>query len=49
MHADGAEYLGSGTGDRANAWYALHTRYQHEKTAATALTNRGFQIFLPLY
>jgi transcription antitermination factor NusG len=29
-------------------WYALYTRHQHEKVVAHALTNRGFQVFLPL-
>jgi transcription antitermination factor NusG len=31
------------------AWYALYTRSQHEKTVARALTNKGFEAFLPLY
>lgn len=31
-----------------SAWYALHTRYQHEKTVAHILTSRGFETFLPL-
>jgi transcription antitermination factor NusG len=31
------------------AWYALRTRHQHEKVAATSLSNKGFEIFLPLY
>jgi transcription antitermination factor NusG len=30
-------------------WYALYTRNQHEKLAARILTNKGFDIFLPLY
>jgi transcription antitermination factor NusG len=30
-------------------WYALYTRHQHEKTVAAALTNKGFDVFLPLY
>jgi transcription antitermination factor NusG len=33
----------------AHAWYALYTRHQHEKLIATTLTNKGFQVFLPLY
>ena len=32
-----------------HAWYALYTRHQHEKSIATTLTNKGFQVFLPLY
>ncbi len=31
------------------AWYALYTRHQHEKTIASALANKGFEVFLPLY
>jgi transcription antitermination factor NusG len=31
------------------AWYALHTRHQHEKVVAQALSNKKFEIFLPLY
>jgi transcription antitermination factor NusG len=30
-------------------WYALHTRHQHEKAVAQALSNKSFEIFLPLY
>ncbi len=30
-------------------WYALHTRHQHEKAVAQILSNKGFEIFLPLY
>jgi transcription antitermination factor NusG len=32
-----------------DAWYALYTRHQHEKTIAEMLTNKGFDVFLPLY
>jgi transcription antitermination factor NusG len=35
--------------DEANAWYALHTRHQHEKAVAEMLTNHGYETFLPLY
>lgn len=31
------------------AWYALHTRHQHEKVVAQALSNKRFEVFLPLY
>ncbi len=31
------------------SWYALHTRHQHEKAVAQILSNKGFEIFLPLY
>lgn len=30
-------------------WFAVHTRYQHEKTVAATLVNRGFEVFLPTY
>ena len=30
-------------------WYALYTRHQHEKTAAWILSNKGLEVFLPLY
>jgi transcription antitermination factor NusG len=35
--------------EAAPAWYALYTRHQHEKSIANMLTNRGFEVFLPLY
>ena len=31
------------------AWYALYTRHQHEKTVARVLQSKGFGVFLPLY
>jgi transcription antitermination factor NusG len=34
--------------DRSD-WHALYTRHQHEKVVARALSNKGFEIFLPLY
>jgi transcription antitermination factor NusG len=30
-------------------WWALYTRHQHEKTVAEMLSNKGFEVFLPLY
>ncbi len=30
-------------------WFALYTRHQHEKVIAQILSNKGFQVFLPLY
>jgi len=30
-------------------WYALYTRHQHEKNVALSLTDKGFEVFLPLY
>jgi transcription antitermination factor NusG len=38
-----------GTTETSASWYALYTRPQHEKTIAHALTNKGFEVFLPLY
>jgi transcription antitermination factor NusG len=32
-----------------NAWYAIYTKHQHEKSAADILTRKGFDILLPLY
>jgi transcription antitermination factor NusG len=36
-------------GSGGTAWHALHTRHQSEKKIADFLTDRGFEIFLPLY
>jgi len=30
-------------------WYALFTRYQHEKLVATALSNKCYDVYLPVY
>jgi transcription antitermination factor NusG len=30
-------------------WHVLYTRHQHEKVIASALSNKGFHVFLPLY
>ena len=35
--------------DSSPAWHALYTRHQHEKVTARLLTQRGFDILLPLY
>lgn len=37
------------TASAASNWYALFTRYQHEKAVAFALSNKGHEVFLPLY
>lgn len=29
-------------------WYAIYTRHQHEKTVARLLSDKGFEIFLPV-
>jgi len=31
------------------AWCALQTRHQHERTVATILCSKGFEVFLPAY
>lgn len=33
----------------AEAWYALYTKFQHEKSAATLLQKKNFEVFLPVY
>jgi len=30
-------------------WYAVYTRFQHEKSAAALLSQKEFEVFLPLY
>ena len=30
-------------------WYAVYTRFQHEKTAAALLEKKEFEVFLPVY
>ena len=32
-----------------HAWHVLYTRHQHEKAIAYVLSNKGFEVFLPLY
>ena len=39
----------SGEKDTDRAWYALYTRHQHEKTVASLLSGKEFEVFLPLY
>jgi transcription antitermination factor NusG len=34
---------------KSSDWWALYTRHQHEKTVATMLSAKGFEVFLPLY
>lgn len=33
----------------SEAWYAVYTRFQHEKNAARVLEGKGFEILLPVY
>jgi transcription antitermination factor NusG len=35
--------------DAARSWHALYTRHQHEKPIAQILSNKGHEVFLPLY
>jgi transcription antitermination factor NusG len=35
----------SGPGD----WYAAYTKHQHEKRVADSFTNKGFEVFFPVY
>jgi transcription antitermination factor NusG len=35
--------------DSGPTWHALYTRHQHEKVTAHLLTQKGFDILLPLY
>jgi transcription antitermination factor NusG len=30
-------------------WFAVHTRYQHEKLVAATLQSKGLEVFLPTY
>ncbi len=32
-----------------SCWYALYTRYQHERLVARVLSNKDINVFLPLY
>ena len=40
--------IDSPSGDQP-AWWAAYTQHQHEKTVAEILTNKGFEVFLPLH
>jgi transcription antitermination factor NusG len=31
------------------AWYAVYTKFQHEKSAAASLANKNIEVFLPVY
>lgn len=39
----------SGDVHALSAWHVLYTRHQHEKVVAHTLSNKGFEVFLPLY
>jgi len=40
---------GSELRSEKEAWCAIYTRHQHEKTVAEMLEVKGFEVFLPLY
>jgi transcription antitermination factor NusG len=42
---DAAPASQSGQGD----WYAAYTKHQHEKRVADHFTNKGFEVFFPVY
>lgn len=31
------------------SWYAIYTKFQHEKSSAALLSRKGFEVLLPLY
>jgi transcription antitermination factor NusG len=40
----------TGLGAEPNqGWYAIYTRHQHEKVVSRILSEKGFEVFLPLY
>jgi transcription antitermination factor NusG len=41
--------LGLSPATSNHGWYAIHTRYQHERVVAQILADKRFEIFLPLY
>ena len=50
MWSDGTRKLArSGQTELLDAWYALYTKHQHERSAADFLQKKGFQVFLPLF
>jgi transcription antitermination factor NusG len=48
---EGSQDVGSNQldGGQEPAWYAIHTSHQHEKVVSSLLTQKGFEVFLPLY
>ncbi|HEV2348436.1 MAG TPA: UpxY family transcription antiterminator [Terriglobia bacterium] len=41
-------FLTNETPEAIPGWYAIYTRHQHEKTVARLLSDKGFEIFLPV-
>jgi transcription termination/antitermination protein NusG len=48
MHSTVNDIKAQGLGDKLQ-WHALYTRHQHEKPIARMLSNKGHEVFLPLY
>ena len=48
MHLTVNDTKAPGLGDMLE-WHALYTRHQHEKPIARMLSNKGHEVFLPLY
>jgi len=46
---DTLTHIVSGQQGQIEPWYAVYTRYQHERSVATILAGKGFQVFLPTY
>jgi transcription antitermination factor NusG len=34
---------------QSSTWHALYTRYQHEKSVTAILSEKGFEVFCPMY
>jgi transcription antitermination factor NusG len=47
MHRMG-RFLANESRETNPGWYAIYTRHQHEKTVARLLSDKGFEIFLPI-
>lgn len=46
LHEESSE---SGKVYVTKAWYAIYTKFQHEKSAGSLLEKKGFDVFLPVY
>jgi transcription antitermination factor NusG len=44
-----SEIIQSGASITPTAWYALHTKHQHEKSITAILGDKGFEVFCPTY
>ena len=41
--------VGQGCAACAANWHAIFTRHQHEKSVASSLSSKGYEVYLPLY